>query len=54
MGHGEKLCHKCMYDRAIPVRYCRLVVNLNNKIKRNAFINVFFYQCGLCVAYMKS
>ena len=31
MGHGEKLCHACMYDRAIPVRYCPLVANLNNK-----------------------
>ena len=30
-GTREQLCHKCMHDRAIPVRH--LVVNLNNKGK---------------------
>ena len=31
MRCGEKLCNKCMYVRAIPVRYCPLVVNEDNK-----------------------
>ena len=38
MRHGEKLCHKCMCDRAIPVRYCPVVVNLNNKGENYIFV----------------
>ena len=38
IGHGEKLGHKCMYDRAIPVLHCPLVVHLNNKGQNYIFV----------------
>ena len=40
IGQGEKLCHKCMYDRAIPVYYCPSVVNLNNKGKNDICVHL--------------
>ena len=38
LGDGEKLCHKCMHDRPIPVRYCHLVVHFHNKWQMYIFV----------------
>ena len=42
IGQGGKLCHRCMYDRAIPVLYSHLVVNLNNKGRNCIFVYLLY------------